>query len=173
MPPRRRSGVAAPENQRFSPCEHFTTKRRRCGAARGKGRLQTLRVCFCGIITAKRLLYQTYAPTPQSGGLGNYTIHAPRSWYNNRKADIIPALCPHARSGGQRWRPMDRSDACAACGSLCAGAGIRYLGWENGVESVAEGGNTRWNGGRTGRCIKFTRAAFSIPRETAWETSGA
>ena len=50
----RRSGVATLENQRFSPCEHFTTKRRRCGTARGKGRLQTLRVCFCGIITAKR-----------------------------------------------------------------------------------------------------------------------
>ena len=34
--------------------------------------------------------------------MGNYTIHAPRSWYNNRKAVIILTLCPHA-AGAAGW----------------------------------------------------------------------
>ena len=38
-----------------------------------------------GIMTAERPLYQVMAPR-RDGGDANYTIHAVRSWYNNRKS---------------------------------------------------------------------------------------
>ena len=61
-----------------------------------------------GIILTTPILYLTGCPHRlaakgrQPPGTGNYTIHALRSWYNNRKALIIPALCPHAAGAAGR-----------------------------------------------------------------------